>query len=202
MLGWKRLRRPRILSLGGANRALDSVNTAMPYLLAIMGVLSTWSAAPGWQRVAWTIGFVIVGLVGVFAAARAQKHIESKILGGDQFFAVSFLYGPGMNPNGKFPLAITNSRQVPIYDAFFTITRKGDFPQNGQQISVGTIYPTDVLRRLSVSLPVGDYTLDIRTKAGGWFFESLELTSTGDGNFHQTYYVRRIGSEQRLMDVP
>ena len=79
----------------------DYVNTALPYLLAIMGVLSTWSAATGPQRVAWTIGFVIVGLVGVFAADRAQKHIETKILGGDQFFAVSFLYGPGMDPTGN-----------------------------------------------------------------------------------------------------
>jgi hypothetical protein len=79
---------------------------------------------------------------------RFVKGVNRENLGGDQFFAVSVLYGPGMDPKGKFPLAVSNSQDVPIYDAAFAITRRGDFFQNGIEFSVGTIYPHDILRRV------------------------------------------------------
>jgi hypothetical protein len=37
-------------------------------------------------------------------------------------------------------------------------------------------------------------------KAGGDFLENLSLTET-NGAFHQAYYVRRIGSQEKLMDA-
>jgi hypothetical protein len=43
--------------------------------------------------------------------------------------------------------------------------------------------------------------LDIRSRAGGWYFEKLNLAVAGD-SFHQSYYVRRVGSDEKLMDVP
>jgi hypothetical protein len=186
----------------GDKSFFEALDIAMPVFLVVMGVVASWSAAARWQRIAWTAGFVIVGLVAVTASDQVRKQARTENLGGDQFFAVSVLYGPGMDPKGKFPLAVSNSRDVPIYDAAFAITRRGDFYQNGIEFSVGTIYPHDRLRRVNVAIPTGDYAIEMRTKAGGWFFERLILTALDDGNFHQTYYIRRIGSDERLMDVP
>jgi hypothetical protein len=179
----------------------EPLDVAMPVILGLMGVMASWFAVTKWQRVAWTAGFVIAGLVAVTASDQARKKMSEENLGGNQFFAVSFLYGPGMNPKEKFPLAVTNPGDLPIYDAAFVITRSGDFLQNGVHFSVGTIYPHEILRRLNLALPTGAYILDIRTKAGGWFFEHLNLSALDDGNFQQTYNVKRVGSDQKLMDA-
>jgi hypothetical protein len=50
------------------------------------------------------------------------------------------------------------------------------------------IYAGDSLRLIDLSIPLGEYILDIRTKAGGWFFESLTL-SEQNGTLHQNYYI-------------
>jgi hypothetical protein len=177
------------------------VNIATPILLAVMGILVPWFSASKQQRIGWTIGFVIVGAVAFYAGIREQQEAGVELLGGDQFCAVSFLYGPGMDPTAKFPLAVTNAGDLPLYDVGLAITRKDDFVQNGVVISVGTIHPHEILRRLDFSLPLGAYVIEIRTKAGGWFFESLALTET-NGTFHQSYYIKRIGSDEKLMNVP
>jgi hypothetical protein len=51
---------------------------------------------------------VIVGFVAVVVANEARKQMRVASLGGDQFFAVSFLNEPGMDAKGKFPLLISS----------------------------------------------------------------------------------------------
>ena len=179
----------------------DSLDIAIAGFLVLLGVMACWFATTTLQRAIWTFGLVIAGVVAVFAANEARKQMLLAILGGDQFFAVSFLYGPGTDPAGKFPLAISNLGDLPIYDAYFVITKDGDFFQNGTVVSVGTLYPHDILRRLPTELPIGSYIVDLHSKADGAFFEKLRLSADG-GNFHQSYYVRRVGSDKRLIDVP
>jgi hypothetical protein len=179
----------------------ESLDIALGAFLVLLGVLAGWFANTTTQRVLWTIGLVVAGVIAVVATTEARKQTRIAILGGDHFYAVSFLYGPGMDPKGQFPLAISNFKAEPIYDATFVITKEGDFFQNGIVVSVGTLFPTDILRRLPTQLPLGSYILDLHSKAGGAFFEKLTLSQAADGNFHQSYYVRRIGGGERLIDV-
>lgn len=176
------------------------LNIAMPVVLLVMGLLASWVSYATWQRVGWTVAFIVAGAVAVFAGIRDRQQLSVENLGGDQFAAVSFLYGPGMDPRGKFPLAVSNAGDLPLYDVTIAITRQSDFFQNGEVHAIGTIYPHEILRRLEFSLPVGGYKLEIHTKAGGWFIESLSLNEE-DGNVRQHYYIRRIGSPTRLMDT-
>jgi hypothetical protein len=180
---------------------VEYLGIAMPVVLGFMGVVASLSATTRAQRTAWTIGFAVAGVIAVLAGVLDRKQMRVENLGGDQFFAVSFLFTAGMDPKGKFPLAVSNSGDTAIYDAAFVITKEGDFPQNGLEVSIGTIYPREILRRVSAALPVGSYTVDIRSRAGGWFFEKLNLVVSGD-NLHQSYYVRRVGSDEKLINVP
>jgi len=178
---------------------LGLLNIALPILLGVMGLVVPWYSDTKRQRHYWMAGFAIIAVAAFGTGILTQRESSIESLGGDQAFSVSFLYGPGMDPQ-KIPLAITNLGDPPIYDAAFVITRHGDFPQNGREVSLGTIYPREILRRVSLQLPVGDYDVEIRTKADGWFFERLTLTEQ-DGAFHQSYYVRRVGSDKRLIDA-
>jgi hypothetical protein len=71
-----------------------------------------------------------------------------------------------------------------------------------QMISVGTLYPGETFRRLNLEIRLDSYIIDIRTRATPYgYFESLKLTED-NGQVHQSYYVRRVGGDKRLMDVP
>jgi hypothetical protein len=193
----------RALGLGLSKLSTETfevVDIAAPIVLVLMGVAASWLATTRLQRGGWAVGFAVVGLVAVIAGIQHRKQIRVENLGGDQFFAVSFLYGAKIDIGEKVPLAVSNSGESPIYDATFVITKDGDFFQNGLEVKVGTIYAHEVLRRVSASLPVGSYIVEIHTK-NGWFFEKLVLTEEAGGSPHQAYYVRRIGSDQRLMNV-
>jgi hypothetical protein len=107
---------------------------------------------------------------------------------------------PGADPKGKFPLVVSNFADLPLYDVTILISRRNGFP-TGVTIPLGTLHPKQMFRRLNLDVPLDDYVIEIRTKAVPYgFFERLTLTET-DGQFHQSYYVRRTGSDKRLMDV-
>jgi hypothetical protein len=97
---------------------------------------------------------------------------------------------------------VTNPGELPLYDVTLLIWKPNDFPANGRTMSIGTLQPYELFRRLNLEIPLDSYIVDIRTRATPFgFFESLKITEI-NGQIHQSYYVRRIGSDQKLMDAP
>ena len=114
-----------------------------------------------------------------------------------------------MDPNGRFPLAVTNPSDKSLYDVTILVFRAIDFPANGRTISLGTLYPfpNDFMRRLDLEVPLGSYAIEMRTKANPQgFSEHLDLTQE-NGDIRQHYYVCRpphgyvCRKEDRLMDT-
>jgi hypothetical protein len=118
----------------------------------------------------------LVGAIAVVAGIVDRHQMAEEARGGEQFPFVSALYGPGMDPKGKFPLVVTNPSDQPLYDVTVLIFPALDFPANGRTIVLGTLFPNDFMRRLDLDLPLGGSAIQIRTKATpGGFFEHLEL---------------------------
>jgi hypothetical protein len=123
-------------------------------------------------------------------------------MGSDGFPIVAALFDAGTNPKAKIPLAVTNPWDSPLYDVIIIIFPRSGFSINGRTLPVGTLAAHEMFRRLNLEVPLDDYAVEITTKASpNGFFERLILT-VQDGMVHQRYYVRRRGSDQRLMDVP
>jgi hypothetical protein len=159
-------------------------------------------------RAVWIASFVVVGGIAVGASLIDREQMIEEGRGGQQFPVVSVLYGPGMDPNGKFPLVITNPSGKPVYDVTILIFQALDFAANGRTIVLGTLYPfpNDFMRRLDLDVPLGAYAVQIRTKAHPeGFSEHLELRQD-NGTIHESYYVCRpphgyvCSKENRLMD--
>ena len=91
--------------------------------------------------------------------------------------------------------------KLPIYEAAFSIALRDDYFATHKHIAVGAIYPHETFRPLDFALPLGDYVIELRNKAGGGYFERLILSKKEDGTIHQSFYIRKFGSEKKLWDV-
>jgi hypothetical protein len=148
------------------------------------------------------VAFVVVGGLAVIVNYVDRRNAAKQMLGGDEFCFVMALYTPGMDPKGRFPLVVTNPWDRPLYDVTILISARGGFPTDGRTVSVGTLHPHQFMRELGLSIPLGDYVVDIRTRASpNGFFERLTLTVDDEGKISQRYYVRRTGSDNKLMDA-
>jgi hypothetical protein len=183
------------------NKLIEFGALAVPFVLGIVGVLAAWFSSKSLHRVVWTAALIVLSAAGVVIGVLDRSQQSVDILGGDQYCSISFLWEPGMDPAGRIPLAVSNSPPfTPIYDVVITIGLRSDF-LHAKTLAIGNVYPHDLLRRLDAEIPMGDYAVEIRTKAGGWFLERLTLQHDGS-KFHQTRYLRRIGSDQRLLAEP
>jgi hypothetical protein len=187
-----------------------NVELSLPIFRLALAVFIPWRGADGIRpargmapalMVCWFEG----GAVELPGRSRPAPGVST--FAGVEFAFVSALYGPGMDPKGKFPLIITNPGDKPLYDVKILIFQAMDFPANGRTISLGTLYPfpSDFMRRLNLEVPLDGYNITINTKATPeGFSEHLYLTQE-NGTIHQSYYVCRpphgyvCRKEERLM---
>jgi hypothetical protein len=180
-----------------------NLTVVLPIVLAIMGgAIAVWPPNSTRWRVASIASFAVIGAATIIAGYKDRRQTTKDLLGGDQFPFVSALYGPGMDPKGVFPLVVTNPSDLPLHDVTILIFPRNGSPANRHTVSIPTLHPHQFMRGIDLSVPLDDYVMDIRTRAApNGFFERLILKLDEKGDVHQSYYVRRVGSNEKLMDA-
>lgn len=173
---------------------IGPISLAAPIILAIMGAaMAIWLPESKRGRTLWIAAFIVVGAVAFWTAYVDRRNAEITLRGGDQVPVVTALYGPGMDPKGRFALLITNGGSEPIYDVTVHVVGAMDFSANGPTLTLGTLYPfpSDFMRRLGMDVPLGAYAIHINTKAQPQgFYERFELTQD-NGVIRQHWYICR-----------
>ncbi len=150
------------------------------------------------------VAAAVLSVMAWYTAAKqeeANADLREQLVGGEGFCFVIGLYN---NPQAKvFPLIVWNPGDEPLRNVTISILKIDTLEDtvnslmHSAPIFIGTLFAKEFNHALAVTVPFGEYSIDIKTEAAA-FVERLSLRFE-NGEIQQSYYVKSRGPNGKIL---